>query len=190
MTLCAWIISPLASNFTSHNCEFCLIRLMWLNDAMQWPGFWWCAWGKKSSFNGGGVMSLGVCVELCWVFSPSSDVVTGELLKCQLKLLIQFYITRTSQFISNFISLHTSFASIDLIFIVVYFNTQDKKRELFLQGMETFFYVSNEFICFSSVVFIHCDNYRVCTRLIKLMRKYLRAWFNWQKHSSSSNAKH
>jgi hypothetical protein len=54
------------------------MRLIRLNDAMQCPGFWWCAsvCGKNSSLDGGGLKSLGVWVELCWSFSLSS---TGEL---------------------------------------------------------------------------------------------------------------
>lgn len=54
------------------------------NDAIQWPGFWWCAWGSMSSPDMfGGLRSLGVCVELLVTVVTSSplvpSVVTGDL---------------------------------------------------------------------------------------------------------------
>lgn len=47
-----------------HTWAFCRIWLMAANEAMQWPGFWWCACGNMSSFIGSGLKSHGVWVEL------------------------------------------------------------------------------------------------------------------------------
>jgi len=53
-------------------CALFLIWLMAAKEAMQWPGFWWCAWGRTSSLGPGGLRSLGVCVELLLVVVTSS----------------------------------------------------------------------------------------------------------------------
>lgn len=62
------------------------MRLIAENDAMQWPGFWWCACGSMSSpAMFGGLRSLGVCVELLVTVVTSSPFVpsfaTGDLKK-------------------------------------------------------------------------------------------------------------
>lgn len=41
-------------------------------EAIQCPGFWWCACGNTSSLGPGGLRSLGVCVELLLVVVTSS----------------------------------------------------------------------------------------------------------------------
>lgn len=56
----------------SLTCALFLIWLMAAKEAMQWPGFWWCAWGSTSSLGPGGLRSLGVCVELWLVVVTSS----------------------------------------------------------------------------------------------------------------------
>lgn len=62
------------------------MRLMAEKDAIQWPGFWWWAWGRMSSPDMfGGLRSLGVCVELLVTVVTSSpllavpSVATGDL---------------------------------------------------------------------------------------------------------------
>lgn len=58
-------------------CAFCRIRFIAANEAIQWPGFWWCARGKisPSIF---GLGSHGVCVELL-VTVISSVLLIGDL---------------------------------------------------------------------------------------------------------------
>lgn len=61
------------------------MRLIAENDAMQCPGFWWCACGRISSPDMfGGLRSLGVCVELLVTVVTSSPFVpslaTGDVL--------------------------------------------------------------------------------------------------------------
>lgn len=54
-------------------------------EAIQCPGFWWCAWGSTSSLGPGGLRSLGVCVELLLVVVTSSLLppASAELQKAQ-----------------------------------------------------------------------------------------------------------
>lgn len=81
ITLWQLIISSPTDKVTSHSWTFCLMRLIALNDAMQWPGFWWCACGKTSSLNAlTGLKSLGVCVELLQLFSVPDVAISTRTL--------------------------------------------------------------------------------------------------------------
>lgn len=57
---------------SSLTCALFRIWLMAAKEAIQCPGFWWCAWGSTSSLGPGGLRSLGVCVELLLVVVTSS----------------------------------------------------------------------------------------------------------------------
>lgn len=74
-----------------YTCEFCRIWLMAANDAMQWPGFWWCACGSMSSLIGNGLKSHGVCVELLVTVMSSALAIAPFVTDDAVELQMRFW---------------------------------------------------------------------------------------------------